>query len=181
MFTDFGYGGKHRDTNHILSFLIDKFNLIEIGFPSKTPQVSTVKITDDHQKSLLFECSLMKYCDVFLGAEGGLCNMACGVGCRTITTGDFVLQLYGWNGAIKKIKEPKLGTIYYFKDKGHVVLDPYLTDEEVAKGNYKEYMNNLFILGYNAVDYFCEWYKHEDNPNTKMRFIDNGQQKIPIT
>jgi hypothetical protein len=40
-------------------------------------------------------------------------------------------------------------------------------------------MNNLFILGYNVVDYFCEWYKHEDNPNTKMYFIDNGQQKIP--
>jgi hypothetical protein len=39
--------------------------------------------------------------------------------------------------------------------------------------------NTLFILGYNAVDYFCEWYKHEDNPNTKMYFIDNGQQKIP--
>lgn len=40
-------------------------------------------------------------------------------------------------------------------------------------------MNDLFILGYNAVDYFCEWYKHEDNPNTKVRFIDNGHQKIP--
>lgn len=39
--------------------------------------------------------------------------------------------------------------------------------------------NTLFILGYNAVDYFCEWYKHEDNPNTKMYFVDNGQQKIP--
>jgi hypothetical protein len=40
-------------------------------------------------------------------------------------------------------------------------------------------MNNVFILGYNAVDYFCEWYKHEENPNTVMRFVDNGQQKIP--
>lgn len=40
-------------------------------------------------------------------------------------------------------------------------------------------MNDLFILGYNAVDYFCEWYKHEENPNTKIRFVDNGQQKIP--
>jgi hypothetical protein len=32
---------------------------------------------------------------------------------------------------IKKIKEPKLGPIYYFKDKRHIVLDPYLTDDEV--------------------------------------------------
>jgi hypothetical protein len=128
---DFGYGGKHRNTNYILSCLSDTFNFVEIGFPPKTPQVSTISITDGNQKSLLFECSLMKHCDVFLGAEGGLCNMACGVGCRTITTGDFVLQLYGWNGVIKKIKEPKLGPIYYFKDKRHIVLDPYLTDDEV--------------------------------------------------
>ena len=40
-------------------------------------------------------------------------------------------------------------------------------------------MNNLFVLGYNAIDYFCAWYKHEDNPNTKMYFVDNGQQRIP--
>ena len=129
---DFGYGGKHRDISYILSQLSDKFNLIEVGFPPKTPQVSTASIGDDNPKSITFECSLMKYCDIFIGPEGGLCNMACGVGCRTITTGDFVLQLYGWNGVIKKIQEPKLGPIYYFKDKGHVVLDPYLTDKEVV-------------------------------------------------
>ena len=39
--------------------------------------------------------------------------------------------------------------------------------------------NNLFILGYNAVDYFCEWFNYEDNPNTKLHFVDNGNQEIP--
>ena len=32
-----------------------------------------------------------------------------GVGTKTIITGDYVHQLYGWNGVIRKLKEPKLG------------------------------------------------------------------------
>lgn len=39
--------------------------------------------------------------------------------------------------------------------------------------------NNLFVLGYNAVDYFCEWFNYEDNSNTKLHFVDNGNQEIP--
>ncbi len=74
----------------------------------------------------------MKFCDAFVGTDGGLATIAAGVGARTIITGDFNLQLYGWNGVIRKIKEPKLGPIHYFPNEGHVVLDPYLTDEEVA-------------------------------------------------
>ena len=37
---------------------------------------------------------------------------------------------------------------------------------------------NLFVLGYNAVNYFCEWFNYEDNPNTKLHFVDNGNQEI---
>lgn len=40
-------------------------------------------------------------------------------------------------------------------------------------------MNNLFILGYNAIDYFCEWFNHEDVTNTKLRIVDNGRQILP--
>jgi hypothetical protein len=87
---------------------------------------------DTNQKSILFECSVMKYCDGFIGTEGGMCNLAAGVGARTIITGDFVHQLYGWNGVIKKINEPKLGPIYYFGNENHTVLNPYMTDTEVS-------------------------------------------------
>jgi hypothetical protein len=41
--------------------------------------------------------------------------------------------LYGYNGVIRKLKEPKLGPVHYFKNKGHVEFDPYLTGDEVAK------------------------------------------------
>ena len=135
----FGYGGKHRNIKYIIDNIIDYVYPIEVGFPSGTTQLSTVNISSDDQKSLLFECSLMKFSDGFLGAEGGLCNLAAGVGCRTIITGDFVHQLYGYNGCVKKIKEPKLGPIHYFNNKGHVEFDPYLTDKQVVEEIIKIY------------------------------------------
>jgi ADP-heptose:LPS heptosyltransferase len=77
--------------------------------------------------------SLIKVCDVFVGAEGGMANIAYAVGTRTILTSDFVHQLYGPNGVIRKNKEPKLGPAYYTSDPNmHINLDPYLTDEQVA-------------------------------------------------
>ena len=135
----FGYGGKHRNIKYIIDNIIDYVYPIEVGFPSGTSQLSTTNISSNDQKSLLFECSLMKFSDGFLGAEGGLCNLAAGVGCRTIITGDFVHQLYGYNGVIKKLKEPRLGPIHYFKNKQHVEFNPYLTDEEVVAEIIKIY------------------------------------------
>lgn len=129
----FGYGGKHRNIKYILDELKKDYTLLEIGFTNNINQYQTSNIEYNNYKSILFECSLMKYCDFFIGTEGGLCNLAAGVGCKTIITGDFVHQLYGWNGVLKKIKEPKLGPKYYFNDEQHIVLDPYLTDEEVIK------------------------------------------------
>jgi hypothetical protein len=40
-------------------------------------------------------------------------------------------------------------------------------------------MNNLFILGYSAINYFESWYKHENYPNTKLWILDNNRQEIP--
>lgn len=128
-----GYGGKHRNIQQIVEQLSEHLSLLEVGFPSNTSQLSTMQIPTNHQKSILFECSLMKYCDAFIGAEGGLCNLAAGVGCKTIITSDFVHQVYGPNGSVKKIQQPALGPAKYFPNIGHIELDPYLTDEEVAQ------------------------------------------------
>lgn len=132
-----GYGGNHRDIEKVVSELKNHYNVIEVGVPQEYTQQHTTIILDEDQKSILFECSLMKYCDAFIGTEGGLCNLAAGVGTRTIITGDFVHQLYGWNGVIRKIKEPKLGPTHYFTEKGHVELDPYLTDDELIQSILK--------------------------------------------
>jgi hypothetical protein len=129
---NFGYGGRHRNVQSIVNELSKHFSLLEVGFPSNISQLSTVHVPTSDQKSILFECSIMKYSDAFVGAEGGLCNLAAGVGCRTIITSDFIHQLYGWNGVLRKIETPKLGPVHYFANRGHVELDPYLTDEQVA-------------------------------------------------
>lgn len=128
-----GYGGAHRDIERVVSELKNHYNVIEVGVPAEYNQSMTAAIPDNDQKSILFECSLMKYCDAFVGTEGGLCNLAAGVGTRTIITGDFVHQLYGWNGVIKQIPEPKLGPVHYFTTGNHVELDPYISDDELIQ------------------------------------------------
>lgn len=128
-----GYGGKRRDIKYITSELEKEYNVVYVGYPQEYNQTITSKVEDNNQKSILFECSIMKYCDAFVGTEGGLCNLAAGVGTRTIITGDFVHQLYGWNGVLKKIKQPKLGPIHYFLNSNHVELNSYISDEEIVR------------------------------------------------
>lgn len=127
-----GYGGSHRSTEKIVNELKEHYNIIEVGVPADYNQAMTVSIEDDNQKSLLFEASLLKYCDAFVGTDGGLASIAAGVGTKTVITGDFNLQLYGWNGVLKKIPHPRLGPYEYFGDP-HIVLDPYLLDEQVTE------------------------------------------------
>lgn len=125
-----GYGGKHRDINKILFELNKNPNLILI--PVGMPAGYNVREADFNNTSeYSMQASFIKCCDYFIGAEGGLANLACGVGTKTILTGDFVHQLYGWNGSIRKHQQPKLGPIWYFPYNNYE-LDPYLTDIEVA-------------------------------------------------
>jgi hypothetical protein len=126
-----GYGGRRRDIEYIISSLEQEENLflLPIGMPVGHDQK---ELTLDGVSNYTLTASMIKACDWFIGAEGGLVNLAAGVGTKTIITGDYVHQLYGWNGVIEKNQEPKLGPIYYFPNNGHIVLDPYLTDSEVV-------------------------------------------------
>jgi len=40
---------------------------------------------------------------------------------------------------------------------------------------------NYIVLGYNAFDYFTNWFDRSVFPNTNVGFIDNGKQEIPDT
>jgi hypothetical protein len=132
-----GYGGAHRNIQYIIDELKLHFSIIPIGV-GELNQQQTLSIPDNDTKSLLFEASLLKYCDAFIGTEGGLANLAAGVGCKTILTGDFIHQLYGWNGVLKKIQDPKLGPDKYFPKVGHMMLNPYYKDSEVVQHIIKE-------------------------------------------
>jgi hypothetical protein len=128
----YGYGGKHRNITSIIHELNNNPDifLVEVGKPNGTDQrISDIFTVSEYTLT----ASILKNCDYFIGTEGGLANLASGVGTKTILTGDFVHQLYGWNGVIEKCEEPKLGPKYYFNEKDHIVLNPYLTDQEIAK------------------------------------------------
>lgn len=127
----YGYGGKHRNTNWIVEQLNQEAGLLMI--PVGMPANYNAREADfNNVAEYSMQASFLKNCDYFIGAEGGLCNLASGVGTKTIITGDFVHQLYGWNGVIRKIEEPRLGPKFYFNTVAHLTLNPYLTDKEVA-------------------------------------------------
>jgi len=125
-----GYGGRRRDVEYIINKLSDNDSLyiFPVGMPAGFNQR---EVALDGVSNYTLTASMIKACDWFIGAEGGLANLAAGVGTKTIITGDYIHQLYGWNGVIERSKEPKLGPKYYFPE-GHYTLDPYLTDEEVV-------------------------------------------------
>lgn len=127
-----GYGGNNRNIDFILNELNMDSNimLIPVGKPNGHNQMSgDVTCVSE----LTLTTSVIKECDYFIGTEGGLSNIAAGVGTKTIITGDFVHQLYGWNGVIEKNEEPKLGPKFYFPEFGHIELNPYLSDEAVIE------------------------------------------------
>ena len=107
--------------------------MYSVGFPNGTPNDLFVPMGGLLAAGTYSNtASIIKACDFMIGGESGLINLAAGVGTKTIITGDWVHQLYGWNGCIKKIKEPKLGPEFYFPNDGHISLDPFLTDKEVV-------------------------------------------------
>jgi hypothetical protein len=117
-----GYGGRRRNINFIIQELSkdETLYLIPVGMPVGFNQR---EVALDGVSNYTLTASVVKACDWFIGAEGGLANLAAGVGTKTIITGDYVHQLYGKNGVIEKNEEPKLGPKYYFPE-GHYTLDP---------------------------------------------------------
>jgi hypothetical protein len=128
----YGYGGKHRNTDWIIEQLNNHSGILltPVGMP---PGYNVREADFNNVAEYSMQASFLKNCDYFIGAEGGLCNLAAGVGTKTIITGDFIHQLYGWNGVLRKIQEPKLGPEHYFTSVGHLTLNPYLTDKEVVE------------------------------------------------
>ena len=124
-----GYGGRRRDINFLVSELSRRYLLVKVGFDPGVKQSQIGLLTTG---IFTYTAAILSHCDYMVGGESGLINLAAGVGTKTIITGDYVHQLYGWNGVMRKLKEPKLGPEFYF-DNGHVSLNPYLTDKEVVE------------------------------------------------
>jgi hypothetical protein len=127
-----GYGKENRNIQYIINFLSDHFIMVEVGVPDFVSQFDTAK--GYNCRTFEDEASLIKHCDAFIGTEGGLANLAAGVGTRTLLTHEFTWQCYGPRGVImpRPADQLKLGPVYYFPDAGHQYLPLYKTDEELA-------------------------------------------------
>jgi len=125
-----GYGGRYRDIHSIVKKLQDRFIVIFVGAADGVSQQDTATNPNSAPRSWLEEASVLKHCDYFIGAEGGLANLAGGVGCKTIIGSEFLAMLYGWRGCIRPIGVPMLGPHQFFPTQKHSMLNPFLTDEE---------------------------------------------------
>lgn len=124
-----GIGAPHRDIDAIIKDLEKDYILISMGFDRNVTQYAP----EAHNADLFARtASLIKACDLFIGSEGGLSNLAAGVGTKCIITTDFIAQNYGPNGRVKKIPSPQMGPAVYYPNRGHVHLDPCIKDEDIA-------------------------------------------------
>lgn len=124
------HGGPHRDIDKMVANLEKEFTMIPVGFPCGVSQ--TIPETMNPEL-YAFTASVIKQCDWMLGAEGGLTNLSCAVGTRTIITTCFIEQLYGRSGHIKQIPLPQMGPAVYYPNGGHTHLAPFITDDEVVE------------------------------------------------
>jgi ADP-heptose:LPS heptosyltransferase len=119
-----------RDIDYILQELNKDFILIPLGYDHSVTQYHTAL---DSTSTYTNTASIIKNCDLVIGQEGGMTNLAAGLGIRCIITTDFMHALYGPNGIMKKFKEVKLGPKNMFPFKNHIHLDPFIKDDEIVK------------------------------------------------
>jgi hypothetical protein len=121
-------GGPHRDIDKIIVGLEKDFTMIPVGLPCGMSQTSREAMNPE---AYAFLASVIKHCDWMIGAEGGMTNLSCSVGTKTIITTCFIEQLYGRNGHVKQIPLPQMGPAVYYSNHGHTHLPPFISDDEI--------------------------------------------------
>lgn len=117
-----------RNIEYILNELSKEFILIPLGYDHNVTQYHTAL---DSTSTYTNTTSIIKACDLVIGQEGGMTNLAAGVGTRCIITTDFMHALYGPHGVMKQFAEVKLGPSNMFPNTNHINLDPFITDDEI--------------------------------------------------
>ena len=124
-----GYGGKKHDIEYILKELRKDFQVILFGLDANVSQHSAEASNPRSFANMAWE--IKYFCDFFLGPEGGLTNLAAGAGVRTAITTDFIWQLYGPNGIMRKIERPAMGPRTYFPNNNHLHIQPFADEDEI--------------------------------------------------
>lgn len=117
-----------RNIEWILEELSKECILIPLGYDANTTQYYTAL---DSTSTYTNTASVAKVCDLVIGQEGGMTNLAAGVGTKCLITTDFMHALYGPHGIMKQFQEVKLGPANILPSAGHIHASPFATDEEL--------------------------------------------------
>ena len=130
-----GQTNTQGDCSKIISILeqTNKYSLINIS-PYNTANLNLdIRGYDVDPVRYALMASIIKNCDFFIGAEGGMANLASGLGTRCIISTCHMHKKFGFNGEMSKTHEVQLGPEVLFPNKGHINLDPCLNEEQVAE------------------------------------------------
>jgi hypothetical protein len=117
-----------RNIDWVLHELSKDCILIPLGYETGVSQYYTAL---DSTSTYTNTASVAKVCDIVIGQEGGMTNLAAGVGTKCIVTTDFMHALYGPYGIMKQFSEVKLGPANVLPNNGHIHVSPFATDEEL--------------------------------------------------
>ena len=131
------------NTAPIVNLLKQYYTCIPLGLD---PRISQAEGASDRLKGVYANtAAAMQLCDVVIGSEGGLTNLAAGTGTRCIYTTDFTYALAGPAGSHYKSNNPLelLGPAAYFKDAGHIPLDKDIHEKDYG-GAILEELNRIY-------------------------------------
>lgn len=117
------------DVNSIISELYNsnKFNLINISHEGNSG-LKDIRGYDGDPERYSLMASIIKHCDLFLGAEGGLSNLASGVGTKCIITTCHLER----DRILNKHHCRILGPEFLFPNCGHINAHPHLINQEFS-------------------------------------------------
>ena len=135
--------GALYNTDNLIKELSLDYNIFPIGLP---PEIGQRQSGREKDSEVLYatNASYCKYLDLVIGSEGGMTNLAAGVGGRVLYTTDFTEWLAGPNGAYKHQTPTEiLGPLAYFPNANHILLksdispDMYISKIKVQLSHIK--------------------------------------------
>ena len=136
-------GLRTYNSEKLSSHLMEDYNVLGIGRnPNETHYQSSQELSPEISYS--YQASICKHLDLMIGSEGGLTNLASGVGCKVLYTTDFLWTLAGPKGTHYNHPNPTdiLGPKAYFPNSDHISL-PYNIEPENYIENILKILKNI--------------------------------------
>lgn len=120
--------GDLFDPSNLIEKLKTEFNIFKLG-------MNNISQFDgaNHIEEYNIQATLCKYLDWVVGSEGGLTNLAAGIGTNIIYTTDFTYSLFGPKGRMYQYNNPleRIGPKAFFPTKNHIALDQYINYDNI--------------------------------------------------